>query len=529
MSSGALKSISRLLDVLSDDEHAILRMYLRSFHKRGEKAVTKAMRLYEILMSKDAGRTLNENEAMYAIYGEMGVVAFDRLILRLRDKILETLLLDVNVKREDAYSERARAIIEVRKRLLCAQILIERGDHELAVFLFSAVAEKARLFEIYDDLQAALLHLYKIQSLVKGIKFAQKYLDEYKHSEYCRHAVAEAEISYHNLIVRDDYSTKGETGIQELEATIEELAKYYEASNSAVVGYYYYYLKAHLYEIIDDYPRVRKALYEILHLLEKRQSIYTETRKGLVLASIAENALYSFQFEQALNNGRESLKYLKTGSFNYQHAKEVIILSLFYSGEYEKALDNINSVLAQDIETIGEFRKGKYDYFKACTLFMLKRYEQAGQILAVINPIENDTEGWNIGIRILTIMNTLEVLQDDEASGRIHNLNMHLRTISKDKGKQGRARLIYEILRDIVKYHFDYRQVFENAKLVIENLDRADGNNAWKIRSSELVIFHLWFVAKATSTPFVQKFPVQASAKSSVRILGAMWNENYPV
>lgn len=508
MSSSTLKSVRKLLRVLNEDEHRVLTIYLKAFHNRGEGTITKSMLLYQLLRDEKKQAELSEREIMWSIYKESSTASFNRLVLRFRDKILESLLFDMNIMREGAYSDRVKAQNEIRKRISCAQILLVRGEREIAMFLIASSIEKGKQFELYDELQTALILLYKTQSLTKGMSFAQKYLDEFKHFEYCRHCLIEAEQAYHEIVVKDDFKTNNNNSKDVLvERRVNEIAKYYKATNSASIAFYLYYLKSYLASKKEDYTKARRSIQELILALERKPAIYSKTRMGLAKASLSEIFLFLRQFEDSIDEGQKALALMKPDSLGAKNTSENLFYAFFYLKKYDEAYTIAQALDKSEAESVGTFRKGKWLILQASALFMLQEYSTAHLLLSLLNPADADTSGWNIGARVISIMTCIELEYTDEASLKIQNLISFARSLEKNQ-LLPRMNLIISLFRELEKKYFDFKAVYTSERELIEKLETS-ATYHWQIKSPELMVFNQWFTAKTFKQPFIQQIPTR--------------------
>src|ERR1044071_10445540 len=88
--------------------------------------------------------------------------------------------------------------------------------------------------------------------------------------------------------------------------------------------------------------------------------------------------------------------------------------SKFFSKHYEHVLKLLNEYIPTEDQSFN-FRAGKRGYFLAATYFMLQDFQSAARLINLINPIDADKDGWGLGIKILQIVNAIELNEFDEA------------------------------------------------------------------------------------------------------------------
>jgi len=500
-----LQSIRGLIACMSPEEISTFRNFLTSFDSRGERFNSKSVKLLDLL-----GRSrenVSDREVEFIVYGKRSTVAFSRLLIRFRDKLLESLLLDVNTRREDAYSEQFRYLFEVRKKISCAQILVGRGLNELALFLYDSAADTCKEFEFYEELLMALRLKMQLVALTQGYEEFQRIMREYKRYELCNEARFAAYCDYNLLVGKTGFKGRQEEHGRFLVQAVARMRRDYEVTNSANVAFYLYYLEAHHFQELQFYRNARKSLLRLAQLIDRSPAVRTKYRLGNVFINLADNDLFLRQFERSISFSAQARALVKPGSFNEFQCMETEFYAQFYSGRYEVARQLLEELLEKDQDKTAAFRRGRRQYLMACTLFMLGNYREVQELLLEQNEIEADREGWNVGIRILSIMNDIERMLHDMAGKKIENARKHLRKLGSEEKLRRRDTLIYEVLRELENRSYDFKQVYQELAGHFELLRSNDTECCWLIRSPEMIIFHEWFLARVIKIKYVQKIP----------------------
>lgn len=501
----ALNMIREIVSRLTEEEKGTIRLYLRNFNQRGKNS--RSIKLFDILTaapkhSDEPKETREQFETL--LYGKGNPATFGRLLLRLKEKILEALIIDVNINREGAYDERTKATIEVRKNLTQIQILQNRGLRTLAESMLGKTIKMARKYEIYEELLLATRLLIQHHTIDHGDKHLKTLLKLYDRADEAKHAVLRAEVNYGRINAELDYRTGQNAKIEWLKEMLDNMLTDFKKTSSSQVGFYYFYIEAQYYQLLGDYKNARKVLEDNLKLLKSKPGVYTKMRLGSVLLNLADNDLYLREFNRCYRIAEESLSYFKETSFNHTQGIELMFYSKYYLGEYEHAENIVIQLLPDSEVTTGiSYRIGKRLYLVACTNFMQGDYATCCKLTnRLVNPIEDDKEGWNVGQRILTIMALIELSQLDEATAKILAMKEFLQTIDKISVTD-RMRHIYVILQKLSNAGFDFKATYHKEKERIDALETL----TWQPRSPEMVIFHQWFFAKVSKQKFSQRIP----------------------
>ncbi len=506
-----LNVIRDIVTRLTEEEKTVVRTYLSVFYYRGKPV--KSLQLWDILigdLKRKSGDLTSPAEIETSIYGKSSPSNFSRLLYRLREKILESLIIDVNVQRENVYDERTKVHIEIRKNLTQIQILRSRGLMDYTQSMLSRVIEQAKKYEIYEELLTATRLLIDHHCVEYGDKHLNKLLLSYEKYDAAKNAALRAEVNLGRVQAEWDYRTGQNAKTDWLKKMLDEMSSDYKKTTSSQVGFYYFYVLTQYYQHIEDYKSARKSLLDNLKLLDCNPGIYTGIRVGNVMVNLSDNDLYLREFQRAFKTASNSLRYFKPTSFNHTQAIELMFYAQFYLGEFAAAREIILQLLPDEDETTGiRYRLGKRLFLLACTLFMLKDYDATFKLASrVLNPIEEDKEGWNLGMRFLTILSLIELQQLDEAAGKILILKNFIENLDKSKVPE-RLKAVAVLLRKLSNAAFDFKNFYQKEKERIELLKQT----VWIPKSPEMIIFDQWLIAKVFKQPFEQKIPPLAISK----------------
>jgi tetratricopeptide (TPR) repeat protein len=512
----ALNSVKRILNRLSEEETSTARSYLTTFGQKGKEA--RAVVLFDLIAEQraiDPSALLDAQKLELKIYGTASATNFSRLVYRLRDKILESLVLDVNSSREGVYDERTRINIEVRKCITQAQILQSRGLHDISESLLEKVIQQCKKYEILEELLLAIRLLINLRRSEDGSKFLKAWMTTYEKYDYMKTVLVKAEAQMCLVHAELDYKAGEKAKSEWLKPILDEMSTDYRKTSCAHIGFNYFYLQAQYYQLLHDYEGARKALQDNLNLLETHPSIFTKIRMGNVLSNIADNDLYLHQFNRSQKTASKALLHFKETSFNHQQAIELIFYAHYYRGDYKEARETILRLLP-NAEDAGEllYKQGKRFYLLACTSFMLGDYNKALQLInRIINPIEADKEGWNAGLRILTIMTLIQLEKFDEATLKIGALKSFIDSVGKENFSE-RVLSISGLLRKLSNASFDFKIFFQKEKERIAVLSQIE----WTPKSPEMILVDQWFMARANKRPLELILPaIEGKEKSPVR------------
>lgn len=508
----AIKTLREIICVLTTEEKASIRSYLRTFVLEWKGETNKGLQLFDYLTSLE-NRKVSTDQIELAIYKKPNTPALKKLANRTRHKVQEALIIDVNIDREGMYPERVKAIVDVRKKLIQGLILHRRGLVKLAKRMFDGIVEQCIKYEFYEEHLFALRTLIRSRSLEEGDKHLPHLMKKYLECDHTKNAVLRAEIYFTQITAPKDFHSELKIDNTRLREMLDQMRDDFSANGSATIGHYYLQLEAQNYQDGGDYKKARTELLNDLKLIQNSPSIKTPDNLIGVLLNLADNDLYLGQFERARLKANEAMQLCRIASHNYEICAELMFYSRFYNREYKLAQDMLQEFIPSEDESLN-FRAGKRSYFLAATNFMLKDYNATAKSLNVVNPIDSDKDGWFLAIKILQIMSAIELNEFDEATAKTEALRKYFANGNGANNK--RAKLIHSILNNLSNNGYNFKSIYQEQKSFFDMMSDG-GELEWKVKSSELVVFHQWFFAKAARQELVLEIPPhQPQAKTKI-------------
>ncbi len=508
--------IKVLVKGLTNEEINSVRRYLNCFDEIFGNTKTKTANLFDLVISEEI---LTDEEIMFNIYSNTASIeAFDKLSKRLVEKIHECLLLDINVERKDAYPDYVKATIDVRKKIMQAHILLGRALTKDINGFYDKIIIKAKKFELYSEL-VEVLHLKQMYlGLRNGSVEYNKIGEEIVFYENCRVASYKACDAYYKFVVNNDFSSINKVDIGRLEEFIMELKGLYTLTNSANVGYFLFLMEFELFQKKGLYEEAKSSCLKLVELIQENPAIYQKRRLGSAFVNLSINELHTYDFKASGLHARLAQDYFNKNTINHGIAKETEFYSYFFQGDLDKADSVINSLL-KETNSDSEFLESKRSFLAANVAFLMNEKKNINLLLNETNAVSKDKEGWNIGIRILSIMSQIEAGVNDPAEAQVESMRKHIERTMKDKDVRGRDVTILRILNELVNQSFDFAAVWKSRKQLFDQLASEDKDQRWEMDSHELIIFHEWFKSKVFGTVYPAKI------ENSPKVVVAMEEE----
>lgn len=490
-----MEELHALLHSLSRAQLRLLRNYLTCFSSRGETDA-KTLQLMEILLREVIPTVEECSREIYDVGTDSRIL---KLKSRFKSKVLDALLLDINLEKKTVLDRSELVPLKLRKKIAQMVYLYHKiGAKPIVKQLIDEVIYQAKQFEYYEGLIEAL----KLKKYFKGFRIGEKEFNainkELRFYEACIKAVDKALDYYYLKIMKTDFKGNvNEKFVQKLlRDYITDLKKDYEYTLSATVGFYLKFLEQSYFENSKDYNAARDACVEQLAIVNNNVSVYRKRRVGIIYDNIAQYDILIGDYEKAINNTVAAQKHFIKKSVNFYVSKEIEFQALFHSEKYQRA-KTASAILINTVASLpGDFRYAKFRFFRANVLFMLMEIKEALKLLSEKQELSKDKAGWDIAIRILTILCHIELENFDLASQLIDGLRKHIDRQGKVAEIRERDKLIARALQLISKRGFAQGQVSEKELELLRLLASNDKRYKWEALTPEIIPFHQWAIKK---------------------------------
>lgn len=488
----SLESLKNLLYSLRKDEiHSVFK-FIKMNLDIGERSTLKSIQLIEIILDN---KTYTAVDLQKTIYGDINRVAFNKLVNRLYDKILEVICLEPNINR-GSFSDRAKMVFHLRKKMIVIDLLIIKGLRSNLDREIDAVISKSKEFEVYDILVQALYSKQRFNTLSGNLKNAQAVADEIVHAEKCWLAFNTSQSIFNTITSKINASSGGYSYERELNETLDKLRYNYELTNSPTIGYNYYFLLAEKAQKENKFESASSCFKKLQNILDSNKSVYSNLRYGTTLLNIANNGIYLSDLENSLQLVQNAKEYFVGSAINISICEEIEIYILIYLGQIETSQKLINNLLRSPRSIQIPLLLSKWKYLSGALHFIQGRFRESLNILNEAHEIEMDKEGWNFYKRILVLMARIELNDSDSADLKLQSLDKFMKRISKSNSLKPRLLLIVRILRKLINENYNFSKVYHARKKYFELLCSNDANYKWQPKSPEIIIFQDWFTAK---------------------------------
>lgn len=482
-----------LVNALSREELKVIKAFVTALDL-SDKKDSLSLKLIDYLRGKEDATW---EQAKKKIGPNVQERSFDRLIVRLNDKLMEGLELEVNTKKESQYSETSRAQFRISRWLNQAYLIKGRGIETRYEELLDKCIVEAEHYEFYDLLGQALFRKTGHMAVKMRPKERAVYRER-QEKNWRDLALYEQCINrFYDYQLEAAKSGIGRGLISMLIETLTELQEAYRVSQSQRIGYFYYRLGTDYYLTIDEFRQGIRTSEALLQLVNASPHLFGRQLRGIALRDLAEKVQYTFDFEASLTHAREAKRSFEGLVSNYNNALELEASALFGLNRFAESLGVIDELVDNTDSIADAYLHSKRNYLKSYTLFAMGEFRKSYVYLMETKQIEQDREGWNIGIRILTILNKIEMVLLESAEAHLESMRKYIQRLSELTPMRDRDLIIFDILRNLEKESFNFKLVQHNCAPQFAELESTEKGLRWEPGTHELIPFQEWFAAKA--------------------------------
>lgn len=503
-----------LIGKMKPEELKVARKYLLSLETGNKSGYNKTVMLFDILVK--AKEIPAKELLVQKLYdNKVENKTFYRLLQRLHEKLSESLLLDVNVQRPDAYDKQHVAWVGVKKNIIVAQILSGRGLAEQALDMFNSIIRICNTFEFYTELKEVLYLKRELLMISNEPNEFEQIAREITHCELCERADYKSREYYSRLFVSLNYKAR-QPHMDILIEGLVDFQKMYQETKSSRVNRRRKLFQMQFYQDITDYKSAAQTGEELVSLIEKNSAVYSKNNLSHALVELANIQLYTGEFKKSVDNVDAATRIFNKDDFNVGMIFEIKFWALFYLHDFEACKTILQQLANNKLYNLSDYQNNLRQYYLANTLFMLGDYKKAAQIISKLSALKQDREGWYSGALVLLIMCYIELKKDDLASLEIENFYRFTKRLEQSETEfidLGRNKLIAKLLNTVVASCFRFKDAYKKQEATIKQLKE---DHEWILKSGELIPFEQWFLSKVKNKPLAidtqqppGKFPVR--------------------
>lgn len=428
--------------------------------------------------------------------------AFYKGLTRVKEKLLESLILDTNIRESDKQSDMFINSVHAKKKMMQVVVLYSRGLEKEGQKLLERLINQGKKYELYEELHQAIHWIRNENGLRFGQKKYDRYTKELMEIRICRDGLYEARNLYYDYYLYSDRNGEVSEKRERIAKTVNRLKAVVKQTNSDRVRYFYYLMLSEKYALGHEARKTGKLAKNLFSLLNSAPALNMDVKKGVAYSDIADMMLSCGKPKEALSNAHEAKNFFDEASYNYFIVEDIEIRALLLTGEHKKALEIIDTLTQKETMHGSPLVQCKYNYYKACVLFRRGQFNQSIQYLSGLNELKKDKYCWNVVIRIFLILNFIELENYDVADNEIDSFRKYLNRITKRGVVAQRYCTILDMLVILRKNGWNFEKMAITNRASLLDLTSDSDSFRWDPKSPELVRFDEWLRTKV-SEPLV--------------------------
>jgi len=493
-----------IIKVLREEEVKAIRNYLGCFDSNFTRANNKNVKLFNLLVEHP---DIDWDQARRRVNQTMADDSFVRTCRRLLKKLYQGLILDVNIERKDAYSLRTKVKYRSRKKLMAIEILKSRGLFEEANRLLDSTIAETKSYELYTELVEALRERALSEGLQQRKLARLKTLTEIDIYSAHKKTLALAR-DWHDgyFATRGSFSGKQEKSFVLMDA-LSELKRAKEEINSYRVEFYYLGMLVEYLVLAKQYKLGCEVGEKLVDLTSKAIPLKSNEVKGEAILSLGRNRLLTFDFYRSQEDFKQAGKLFSKGSEGYAKAMEFEAKCLVYQMKFQESYEKLHLLIERGNKEKTPVHWARWNYLAAATLFLDGHHKSVRFYLNQATELANDKEGWQLGPKILSILNWVESGKNDFAKEEVAQLEQFLEECEDLNAFTQRELLIVEVLTKLKRSGFDFQATWKIHQDLLAKLESANGKLTWDIHTHEVFPFHKWFESKVRKEEYQFEIP----------------------
>jgi len=471
--------------------------FLSAFNKKYGDYEPKTLKLLRYVSDITDSGMLEMNVVIPHLFPEMSDAAYVKLVSRLRDKLLEAWMVDVNLERSGVYAPSWVARQKTRKRLIYIEQLINKGNYFEATHLLAKTTRECQKYELYETLLSLQQLEYIMVCKTRGAEFAEAIHEAFPVlSEKLMLKMHTEQLFYrYHFWGRNKGGAFGE--LAKLKIALQDIARHPRLSEVPTSQYHFLHLRIFFAEKMGAFESVFDITEDLKGLMVSHEHLALPVRFANLHLQQFTAALHLHLFPDALNYVQKALGYLNNTSKAAIEIRFMHFLPLLHLNRWEEA----DAVLKQSLQEVqclhGENElatfAGKIQYYSACLSFARGDFSEATRILNSLNELQDDKDGWNIGIRVLQIQCRIAKEAYDIADSQIENLRRQLERNGKLRKLTQREVIILRVLNHMSKANFIPGDMPARVKDMVALLSDSREGYRWNPFGAEVIPFQIWY------------------------------------
>ena len=441
----------------------------------------------------------SDDEAKQKLNGSRGSSAYSHLKRRLRDDILNVLLMQDTSKRL-AQPNRA-AELDCRKKVAQSHLLLLRGARIEGMRLIESALKSADKYELLAE-RLQINHLLREKFLGVGESSELLELNEVIATDMKRYEALLQVQEKSFLLASPEFakSLKSRARDKHNLELIASLKNQYARFKLARIGFWYYMAATEYYSAKREFEEVVPLAKKFLKLVEESPAVRSKTNIAGVNQTVGIAQLELRKYDEAIQHFERSVGLFPAAGFNKLTSLQFLVQAEVADNQYQEALDHTELALSHPRIERREQLRPRWLYLKSSAEFLAGDIDASFKSLNEVGYLLKQIDEWNVQLRILEMLQLVEQRDEEwlefklDATRKFLNRHKELYT--------DRVRFAVDSIAHLLRNDLNYLSLSDSLKYRLKSSLEEQKGLEWDPSGPELVRFDLWLKKKL---PFSQE------------------------
>lgn len=435
-----------------------------------------------------------ENLSDEAIADSLGLEESSGTYARLKTVMLRdlTAIMIVDFETEERFPLFMQKQFLTNRMILGGRRLLSTGHIELGRELLKRAASEAKRYELLIERLQGEYFFAEHLGVTQGISAFDKHNKSFNLNMALLSDVFKAEEINKRIIIGTLKKASKPSALK-LKPMLDELTQIHNRSQLDKVAYYYHFTYLYYYQIINDYKNAMSHAMSMLTLVSKSPAIKSDLRQGNAFIQLADLHVQMEEFSEGETLSQKSVAFFNKRSINHFIAHETLFLAQLNLKHFDDAEATIDYMLRFKGIDQYSFRKNKWQLFSAMVSFARRDFSTALKKLSQVGELQQDRDGWNLGIRLYEIMALIQADDLETIEYRMETLRKTLEALKMTR-KQERISIIYRILQ--LGRRKDFKVLTAEELRLLKELDATEEPLRWNPTGFEVIRFDTWYLTE---------------------------------
>lgn len=439
MSKNVLIRAVKLVESLSPREKIAVINFINSTRKEN----SRKSKLLDLFMELEAGKPAHGHNR--------------KLLELLEDRVLDCLLLDMNLMNGSKYKNNKLASLAFEKESIKSRLLLSKGVVKRSFDVAENCLKKAKTSESFDTILLLLNQQASMISFHRNESDFFKKVAEIDHFENCRAIKSKAVRLYRELCIKKYHNIRENIDLF-LDNSLTQLRSYSKKATFSTLEFVILYFEKEKHELQND----------VIQSLNITIDLYSKCNENSEIPLIFN--IYELVYEQArlvfeLGRASESvfllkkcISHLPKENVACQKAYELLFLLQYleknFIGAHDTLVDIKSSVFFE--QYVLPDQKCLWYYYEACLYFSLGQYRKSIHALSASESV-NLSDLDKFRQRLVAIMAHIEMENHDEADHLIEASRRFIyRKGLKPQLKESGLEIFLDLLISLKQVGYDF-------------------------------------------------------------------------